>query len=535
MTMGRRNGDGQLPRIYRCIFLRRGLNTWAGLLGLLISYTLGTVGCGAGTDSREANKQQLAQGEVTTTANPLVAQYAITTPAQATVTVGFGLDLGYEQVTSPVASPAAGGPVTVLLAGMKQNSLYHMRAVVTYSDGSQQFDSDHTFQTGTIPPQRIPAMKVTTASGSMPAPGVELMSLTIGNANQLLALATDPSGNVIWYYDYDSTLGIPQPIKLLPNGHMLMVLYQVFSPGGTVREIDLAGNIIRQFTYQDLAQKLQAAGHNIQVFSIDHDFVLLPNGHLLLIVSDTRVFTDLPGYPGQTTVLGNAIVDLDPNLNPSWVWDAFDHLDVNRHPLSLPDWTHANALVYSQDDGNLLFSVRNQSWVLKLDYQNGNGAGDVIWKLGYQGDFTLTTGSTADWFFAQHDPNIATPNTTGKIQLAMFDNGNGRPIGTGGTPCTVMNCYSTAAIFQVDETARTASRWWSFTTPYSYWGGVTRVLPNSDVFVDETTPFDLNLTSARLLEVTQSPNPTIVWQMEIDNQNSYRTIHIPSLYPGVQW
>jgi len=98
-----------------------------------------------------------------------------------------------------------------------------------------------------------------------------------------------------------------------------------------------------------------------------------------------------------------------------------------------------------------------------------------------------------------------------------------------------MNCYSTAAIFQVDETARTASRWWSFTTPYSYWGGVTRVLPNSDVFVDETTPFDLNLTSARLLEVTQSPNPTIVWQMEIDNQNSYRTIHIPSLYPGVQW
>jgi hypothetical protein len=61
------------------------------------------------------------------------------------------------------------------------------------------------------------------------------------------------------------------------------------------------------------------------------------------------------------------------------------------------------------------------------------------------------------------------------------------------------------------------------------------VLPNSHVFLDETTPGDLNLTGARVLEVTQDPNPTIIWKLEIPNQNSYRTIHLPSLYPGVQW
>ena len=70
----------------------------------------------------------------------------------------------------------------------------------------------------------------------------------------------------------------------------------------------------------------------------------------------------------------------------------------------------------------------------------------------------------SDWFFAQHDANIASTNTTGAFQLAMFDNGDDRPIDASGTPCAGYvqpYCYSTAAIFQVDEDSRTASRFWS--------------------------------------------------------------------------
>jgi arylsulfate sulfotransferase len=506
---------------------------FAGLLVLCQS-----CGSSSGGGSEKSTTSQILEATVQATTNPLVAKYSVTIASPGSVIVEFGQDQSYPYKTSAQLVPTAGGTATLLVAGMKANSPYHLRAIVTFSDGSQQVDSDHVFQTGTIPPQRIPTMKVTTTAETSPAPGVELMSLTVGNANQLLALATDPAGNVIWYYDYDASLGIPQPIKLLPNGHMLLVLYLEGSPGGTVQEIDLAGNVISQFDYKQLSQKLKNAGYNINVFSIDHDFVLLPNGHLLLVITDTRTFTDLPGCPGQTAVNGSAIVDLDANRNPVWVWDAFDHLDVNRHPMSFPDWTHANALVYSQDDGNLLFSLRHQSWVLKIDYNNGDGAGDIIWKLGYQGDFILSSGQIFDWFYAQHDPNIMSPNSTGNFQLAMFDNGDDRPIDQSGTPCGTPVpevCYSTAAIFQVDENARTASRWWSFTTPYSWWGGNVRELPNSDMFVDQTAPLDLNLTGSRIQEVTPSPHPTVIWQMEIDNQNSYRTIHLPSLYPDVQW
>ena len=511
--------------------------TRLGILSLLVLYLLATAACGGGAaGSKESALYELPSGTVSATSNPLVAQYTISAPAQATVAVQFGPSLSYGFQTSAQASVAGGGDVTVLVAGMKQNTLYHMQAMVTYSDGSQQWDTDHTFQTGTIPPARVPKMTVTTPSGGNPTPGVELISLTPGPTQQLLALAVDPAGNIIWYYDYPAPLGIPQPIKLLPNGRMMVILYLQGSPGGTVQEVDLAGKVVRQFDYNDLNQKLKGAGYNVQVYSIDHDFVSLPNGHLLLITTDSRVFTDLPGYPGQTTVMGSAIVDLDSNNNPAWVWDAFDHLDVNRHPMYFPDWTHANALVYSADDGNLLLSLRHQSWVLKIDYQNGNGSGDIIWKLGDQGDFELSSGSPSDWFYGQHDANITSANSTGDFQLALFDNGNYRVLDSSGTTCVAAPlCYSAPSIFEVNETTRTASLNWSYVTPYSWWGGGTRVLPNSNIFLDETAPADLNLTGSRVMEVTQDPNPTIVWQLEIDNQNSYRTIHLPSLYPGVQW
>jgi len=175
---------------------------------------------------------------------------------------------------------------------------------------------------------------------------------------------------------------------------------------------------------------------------------------------------------------------------------------------------------------------------LKIDYANGNGAGDIIWKLGYQGDFTLSSGVLSDWFAAQHDANIASSNSTGDFRLAMFDNGDDRIFDPSGTTCVgtaLPYCYSAGAIFDVNETTMTASRIWSLQTPYSFWGGATRVLPNSNIYIDETAPIDLNLTGARVLEATQAPNPTVVWQLEIDGQNSYRTIHLPSLYPGVQW
>jgi hypothetical protein len=102
---------------------------------------LATAACGGGAaDQRESALHRLPSGTVSATGKPLVAQYTLSTPAQATVAVQFGPTSNYGFLTSPQASPAGGGAVTVLVAGMKQNTLYHMQAMVTYNNGSQHWE-----------------------------------------------------------------------------------------------------------------------------------------------------------------------------------------------------------------------------------------------------------------------------------------------------------------------------------------------------------------------------------------------------------
>jgi arylsulfate sulfotransferase len=450
-----------------------------------------------------------ASGSVTPTQNPLVAQYQISMPAGSTGTVEFGLDTNYGFMTSSVTATAP--TMSVLVAGMKQNSTYHMRAVVTHADGSKVVDSDHIFTTGAAPADRIPIMAVTLPSGVTPAPGVELVSLNPppnNPGNLLRVVALNPAGDLIWYYDFDQRLGTAQPIKLLRNGHFITVLFGgTTGPGGMVREIDLAGRTIHEFAVDQLNQWLIAAGYHWNANAIHHDIVELPNGHLLLLVNTKKKFTNLPGYKGITNVLGDAIVDLDPNYKPVWSWSSFDHLDVNRHPMLFPDWTHANSIVYSPDDGNIVLSLRNQSWVIKIDYANGRGTGNIIWRLGYQGDFTLLDSrSQSDWFFAQHYADFIDSTRTDS-QIAVFDNGNNRFPDFSGHICPstidevqntwpavfgrhIPDCYSRPAVFDINETGRTARLLWSKVVQYSYWGGVNMELPSRNMFFTISNPSD---------------------------------------------
>jgi hypothetical protein len=429
---------------------------------------------------------------------------------------------------------------------MKANTTYHMRADVSFPEGTQFVDTDHTFATGGLPASRVPQITVTNPNGLSPSPGAILLHLWPGGSDQINVAAVDNAGNLIWYYDYDASLGLPQGIKLLPNGHMLMNLSLDGSGGslsalGLLQEIDLAGNVISQFSITDLNNWLSAAGYNLVAYGFHHDFAPLPNGHIIVLVNLYQNFTNLPGYPGTTAVLGDALVDLDENHKPVWVWNSFDHLDVNRHPMpgTFPDWTHTNAVVYSPDDGNLLLSMRHQFWVIKIDYEDGQGTGDILWHLGYQGDFSLTNGQDPDWFYAQHYANIVSPNSTGVFNLEVFDNGDYRVLDAQGDQCGTSGqppCYSRVPIFQVDEVGMTATILWqdNLSPVYSLWGGSAQLLNDRNVVFGMTAPSD-DISGARYMEVTSDPTPQVVLQMEVFGQNAYRAVHLPSLYPGVQW
>jgi arylsulfate sulfotransferase len=486
-------------------------------------------------------------GTVSSTSNALVAEYSVNPVKRGVVTVDFGPTDEYGFSTASV--PTAVGPTIVEVAGMKANSTYHMRAHVEYDDGTSQTDVDHTFTTGSLPSGIIPATTVTATPGLTPAPGVELVDI-LPSTEESFAYATDLEGNVIWYYappESQVSGSSLYPVKLLPNGHYMCFiapasqspLTQPVTPStpDLLREFDLSGNTIRQLNMTDLNARLAAANFHITLQVFTHDFVVLPNGHILVIVNSIRTFNNLVGINGPINVIGDAVVDLDENFNPVWVWDEFDHFDVNRHPMSFPDWTHSNALAYSQDDGNFLISIRHQNWIAKVDYRDGAGTGNVIWKLGEAGDFKLDGGvDPTDWFYAQHDVNFVSSNTTGSFKIAIMDNGDDRifpsglTCGTAGAPA----CYSTIPIMLIDENAMTASFLFHQLLPpnlYSSFAGNTRVEPNNNI--------EYNLagvgTNAYTFEVTPTSTPQTVWQMQITGSNTYRAFRMPSLYPDVQW
>jgi hypothetical protein len=508
--------------------------------GLLLALTLvlifSAIGCGGGTSAPPSTPTSV----VAATKNSLVAQYTMQMSQPVNAWVEFGTDTSYGRQTSIVqASSTASGTISVLVAGMKANTTYHMRAHATYGAGSTTWvDTDHTFTTGALPSGNQLTLNVTRPNpGNVQQDGVELLDVTAQGTNNLEAAIADLDGNIIWYNDFGP--GNPAwafPIKPLPDGNILMNVAGATTD--TLEEIDLAGNVVRSLSLDSLNASIKSAGYSLpQIASLHHDVAVLPNGHWVVLGQITQNYTNVTGYPGTTAVMGDVLVDLDTNWNPVWVWNSFDHLDVNYHPFGLPDWTHSNAVVYSPSDGNLFMSMRNQCFVLKIDYNNGNGTGDVLWRMGNKGDLQLANedGDPTKWFYGQHYPFLVSQNGT-QDTIAIFDDGTFRQDSIGDDcqgPYPV--CFSRAIVVDVDEGTKVATVSYQFLPGYyTPWGGSIEVLDNNDVEFDASQPFGTTVGS-RVMEVTQDANAQVVWQMDILGGFAYRAYRIPSLYAGVVW
>jgi arylsulfate sulfotransferase len=504
---------------------RFGIGRWA--FGVLIVGLALLCGCGSGPGVF------VASAKVEATDHPLVARYTVNAAGPGKVWVEFGSDTNYGKQTSLVTAPD-GFPnqAMVLVAGMKASTTYHMRAHVDYDSGESWIDDDHSFKTGPLPAKNALSLQITRPPNpAVQQSGVELLDVLALQTDNLEGLVTDLDGNVIWYYAFESKDLWPFPLKPLPNTHILLN-----ASNHELREVDLSGKLIRNLSIDELNNRLSAAGlPSLRDGSLHHDFAVLPSGHFIMLGTTTKTFTDLPGYPGDTDVVGDVLIDLDPDWNPVWMWSTFDHLDINRHLFGLPDWTHGNAVVYSPSDGNLLMSMRHQGWIIKIDYANGQGAGGILWKLGNEGDFSISGGDPSQWFYAQHYPFIENQNGS-QMGLAVFDNGNMRKDDVG-NECAgpYPNCYTRAVIMDVDESVRTAAvRWQDLPGFFSAWGGSISVLDNGDIEFNSSAPQG-NTPTSRILEVTPTLSPEVVWQMDISGGNAYRAYRIPSLYPDVVW
>jgi arylsulfate sulfotransferase len=467
---------------------------------------------------------------------------------------------------------------SVYLGGLYPNTRYKVGYQVKTAGTTTSGSSTATFESGALPTNLLfpvgtvirPATPQTDT-----VEGVVLYSNLNPNPNFLYPpTATDLAGNVIWYYPtIDNNLLLTRP---LAGGDFFVFGTGVAWSNGAstvlqaVRKVDLAGNVEAETNIGLLQQQLLALGAtdlqscgNIPIpapvgssclTGFSHDAILLPNGDWVMIGSIEKIFP--PGTQGSQTglnvdILGDSIIVLDSSLNPLWYWDAFQHdnggtqLNINRAallgetcvigqggcpPLFLADtpgvnsyandWLHSNSLCYNSTNGSILLSIRHQDWVISVDFGNGLGTSNVLWRMGLDGDFTFNniTNDPYPWFSHQHNASIA---TTGVYTL--FDNGNTRVDQFGGD--------SRGMALDVDLSARTV-------TPvlfqdlgyYSVAVGSAQLLTNGDYHFEASyVGANYYTYSEEYLPTTGSVTGTQVFNLQESNP-SYRSFRMTDLY-----
>ena len=436
---------------------------------------------------------------VVPTANPLVALFsAPSCSAGSSMRVAFKLPQAQTPVTTGWLSCRPPKSMTFEIAGMYPSVQYQMYSQ-TRTGSNITNGATLTFTTGSLPSDiTFPTFTVNIKAGSKTDKTDALLLVnTIDPAVFVpnLALATDLSGRILWYYYQPaSSTHYSLLARPLPGGTMLTIqdgpAWNPATQGQQLlRQIDLAGNVVRETNTGVVQQQLLALGaadagpcnaiNPVQVGSaclgaFHHDAIqTLPNGYTAVLADIEEIFP--PGAQGDTTglpvdIVGDMIVVLNSDWQVVWYFDSFQHdggppqLDINRPavlgeicqvgqngcpPMLLlvpgisakaKDWLHGNSLYYWPADssggasGDLIFSSRHQDWVMKIDYDNGAGSGNILWRMGPDGDFAFNNVNNDSWPWFSHQHEVAMENN-GAGPLTLFDNGNTRvsppPLGLG--------------------------------------------------------------------------------------------------------
>lgn len=465
---------------------------------------------------------------VSQSANPLVFIYSAPpcTPGER-IRVQLQAPDGEIRFT-PYQPCAAGFSRNFYLAGMSQGGAYQIQ---------HNLEGDRDVLTGPVVSISVPYAQTNppyfTSLTSGPVPSGLLLQSLLGSP----ALATDLNGNPVWAGPADITF-ITRPV----TGGTFLGIGEDSSKDPSqqfFREFDLAGMTVAETNAARVSQQLALLGvHAINGFH--HEVRKLPGGGYLALAASERILVDVQGS-GSVDVLGDTIVALDKDLQVTWAWDSFNHLDTRRkaslnetctYPAGLTcapfylapavnDWLHGNALQLTPD-GNILYSTRHQDWVIKIDYANGAGTGDILWRMGMGGDFKIQSTDSNPWFSHQHDSNF---EANGKA-LLVFDDGNVRAASN-------PSAHSRGQVFQVDEANLVVSPLLNVDLGvYSGALGTAELLPGGNYHFDAGFLFTPDsagnpIESAQSLEV--DPSGKIVFGVQFATWE-YRTFRMRDLY-----
>jgi arylsulfate sulfotransferase len=473
------------------------------------------------------------QSVVTPTLNPLVALYSAPPCDDESIYVKFRPVSGTNDLpwkTTNSVPCARGQSMNFLVAGMLANTPYEMAHVT----GDESVSGSLFFTTGTPSPAlNFPSFAVLQAPSPKSDRSQDLLYHNFTarpQPNAVNLVATDLLGRVEWYSDpLQSGLSNGAPGVLEPGGTILYLGRDSHRKLGfnVLREIDLAGNLLRETNIDAVNAQLIAKGQGI-IYGFHHEILRLPNGNIATLGWNLRT-VDIGGTP--TPYAGQLLLVLDKDLQVVWTWDAFDHLDVNRGPIlgdvcsgapcpitGAVDWLHANAIAWSAEDSNLLISLRHQAWEIKIDYERGAGDGHIIWRLGEGGDFAVVSTDPSPWFSYQHNVHYLDKKT-----LLLYDNGNVRCFG-------LTTCNSRGQTWTLDEKTMTATQKLNVDLGnFSSALGSAEKLPNGNFVF---TSGNLGTISSFGLSMEVSGDGAMEYVMQ-GGALEYRSYRMGGLYAGI--
>jgi len=299
-----------------------------------------------------------------------------------------------------------------------------------------------------------------------------------------------------------------------------------------LRIYDIAGNVVAETNAAWINEQLAAMGQH-PITSFHHEARTLEDGRIIVLAGTERLMTDVQD-DGEVDILGDSILVLNRDLQVEWFWDAFSHLEVTRKALlgetclfgtggcaifrKAPianDWLHGNA-VQLTPDGHLLYSARHQDWLIKIDYANGSGSGQVIWRLGKDGDFGVRSDDPLPWFSHQHDANFELGETSNR--LLVLDNGNTRWVEDN-------TIHSRGQVYEVDEANRLVTL-----VLNADLGDYSRALGSAEKLPNGNYNFGLGWTSKDFSQALEfDPSGNLVTQVEVETQ-MYRAFRMRDLY-----
>ncbi|MFY0624904.1 MAG: aryl-sulfate sulfotransferase [Reichenbachiella sp.] len=287
--------------------------------------------------------------------------------------------------------------------------------------------------------------------------------------------------------------------------------------GGVIEKFDWDGNVI--WTYENSTAESR----------LHHDFQVLPNGNVLVLVWESIKKEDLiangrdPEISPDTGLWPEMVLEIQPigteGGNIIWEWHAWDHLvqdfDATKENFGVvsdeigkinlnyvkegkegSDWHHANSINYNADLDQIMISVLNFDEIWIIDHNTTTEEareekGDLIFRWG--NPITYSVGTVDDQqLFGQHNAQWIGAGLPDEGKIMIFNNGKNRPSGDYTSIVKIDPMQNSEGIYEKDE-------WGSFlpstfdyeytadvpTDFYSWYISGVQQLPNGHLLIND--------------------------------------------------